>query len=709
MHLRPETSLVPGVLSLSSFFIENFPHVFWYPYWYLGNPYSYLIGPVVPVILFLLTKASPSSLHYLYFGTIIASMLIGGIGVYLFLKDWEDEDQRSPLRPAFAKATSGKQGFAGQAKSRDVVAFISGIFYVLLPFSWIGLYYQNGLKVIAFAVVPYLFIVYRRFLKKSLLGYYFLLIFLIALCLLITVNILLTLIIGVVAIYIAEERLLRHSPSSWSRNDIGDGMQGARWKWRGEKIAQTVVIFCLGIFLATFWYTQRFWVVLLTNPSFGGVPLWNIIVNLFQFLLNFFPLVLAILVVKGRIKSRRLFFAFLFTLSFLFLTGARFLADHDFVVDWIGFLPELQFGISILGGVLIGRLIRYATNSPYVNICHSERSDSEVEESHSTKPPSGMRSLHSSADSVGMTMCKVSYLYKGLLLISGVVSVFVSSALIVNLLFYSKSDYQTDIVGILESHVKDKDARVFLSGSDVFWINNFLPLKQVRGANDGVSINPYWAHGAYQIREGESRLLTEYWLRIFGSSYLLLHQPDSIDPFHDFIHPEKFQYMQLLADKSGDKLYEIPNVSEARVVDKKILTIGKPKNGADEEQLESYAGTFKRSIRLRYLYADTILIKGNISSSEVINLAVSYSKDWKLKAGRGRLVIDALGNIVIVPASPGEREFVIAYERGVDDQLILIVLFVLGSVFLLKFEYLYPRIKRRIPKIHLGVGEDEEY
>ena len=52
-----------------------------------------------------------------------------------------------------------------------------------------------------------------------------------------------------------------------------------------------------------------------------------------------------------------------------------------------------------------------------------------------------------------------------------------------------------------------KSERVFLSGSPVFWINSKNESMQVRGGNDIVSTSQWWAHGAYQIREGQDAAL----------------------------------------------------------------------------------------------------------------------------------------------------------------------------------------------------------
>lgn len=670
MFFRPETSLIPSILALSGFFIDNFPHIWWYPFWYLGNPFSYLTGPVVPLLLMISRGIVPIiSLYHLYLGIISGSVFIGGIGVFFFVK------------------SNDKAQSHGGERRNILRAIASGLLYVILPFLWIGLYNQNGLKHIAFALIPFVFIVFKNFLIKGqrsglvkgrLQGnayrqagiaptywiYFLLLIFLISICLLVTVNALLPIIVGIIAIFIMVNRIIKYD-------------RGAQGKflaeWRERKFVQTLVVLLMALLLATFWYTFRFWWVILTNPSFGGVPLWNLIVKIFQLLLNFLPLVLAIFVVKWRIKEDNMFFGVIFFLSFFFLTIVRFLANPGFVIDWIGFLPELQFGLSILGGAFISGLIK-------------KRNKSQI---HRLKLKA--------------------YLIVMISLIIGVVFLVTSGYLAYNLIFYSKSDYQNDILNIFESHKITGNERIFMSGSDVFWMNSYLPVPQVRGGKDEVSIHPFWAHGAFQIREGERAGISEDWLKIFGSSYILVHQLESQDPFHDYKHPEKFKSLQLLAVQDGNKLYKIPNVFIARVADKKILNIKMPQNGADGLRLEEYTDTLKNKADFRYLASDKIWIKSLVRSNEVISLAVAFDPSWKIIKGSGRVSGDRLGNTVIVPARSGEQEFLLEYRRDYGVWILLLVLVISGSVFLWKFDDIYPILKRRIPKLNIGLGEDETH
>src|SRR3989344_6457901 len=178
-----ETSLVPTVIALSEFFAENFPNISWYPYWYLGNPYQFLIGPVVPTLLaifnfpFDFAQGRQFSITQIYLGLIFSSFLVGSVGIYLFLRDW---------------GVNKKQ------------AFFSGIFYVLFPAGYFLLNYQNGLNHVALSLLPFFLLYYRRFLKGGENMLVLFLSIIIVIVLLINISILLSFIIGAIGLMVAE-------------------------------------------------------------------------------------------------------------------------------------------------------------------------------------------------------------------------------------------------------------------------------------------------------------------------------------------------------------------------------------------------------------------------------------------------------------------------------------------------------------------------
>lgn len=653
MWLNPDISLIPSVAALTSFFIQNFPDIAWYPYWYLGNPFYYLIGPVVPCLLglFRLLMLPAEFIEYGYLFLILGSIFIVGLGIYLLLREF------------------------GVRKRQ---AFISGLLFIVLPFSYLLLYYQNGLKHIAFVFVPFVVIFYYRFLQKKQLRYVFLLVFFISVALLTTVSIFTSIIIAFIVLLIVvnphNNKGKGESQASILQIDVGD---------YDKYIIQTIIIFFIAFCVSSIWYTPNYWWVLLTNPSFGGIPLFQLLIKIWNLLLTVVPVAFAFWVVKWRhIKLKGyLLFVFLFFNAFLFLTIIRFLSDPDFIIDWTGYGVELQFA----GAILIGTgLFKW-----------------------------GKSGIKSQISNVKAQTLNVKYQNYKLLInrYALVIIIFILLCLDCYILLFGfalngTGEYQKQIKSLLSPVVKGE--RVFLSGSDVFFINSLLQVQQVRGDNDNTSIHPMWAHGAYQIREGEDKNLTKYWLQILGAQYILVHTEKSKDPFHDFKNTRKYENYQRIKANNGDVLYKVPNSYIARIADIDLLQVKKPINGADAKQLRAYALTLKKPVPITFENNNQIkIIADSIPENSLISLAVTYDPNWKITVGQGKLGKDAFGNMVIVPQKSGKNNFIIQYKINILPRIVPLLIAVVLIIFLLRFELFYPRISKRFPKLHLGLHDEE--
>lgn len=302
--------MIASVVALASFFAENFPNIFWYPYWYLGNPYHYLIGPLVPLILAIFKPIFP--IVQLYPALIFLSFMVGGAGVWFLVRDFQ---------------ASKKQ------------AWISAFLFFFLPGAIFLLRFQSGLYHLAFCFLPFILLLYKKFLEQGRLTQAIFLSISIAFVALIDISIMLPLIVGFVTLLL-----------SWrSKGDWGD--------WIDKSIKASLIII-LGLALATVWYTPNFWWVMFTNPSLGGISFLNLATSFLKFMFNLLPLVFAFWIVKlTHFKPKGLeLFSLLFLGSFLLLTGLRFLLDPDFVMDWISFLLELQLGLSLFLARFLGKI-----------------------------------------------------------------------------------------------------------------------------------------------------------------------------------------------------------------------------------------------------------------------------------------------------------------------------------------------------------------
>ncbi|MDO8657164.1 MAG: hypothetical protein Q7K55_00375 [Candidatus Levybacteria bacterium] len=674
-----QTSLIPTVITLSQFFANNFPDIFWYPNWYLGNPYQFLIGPIVPTAIAIVQSSNFKVQSYeIYLGFIFLSLLVGSVGIYLFLRNW------------------------GIGKRQSV---LSAVLYSVIPVGIYLLNFQNGLNHIALSLLPFFLLFYRRLIKKetNLLLEIFLSI-IIAIVLLINVSTLLPFIVGAISLIVAERRyshnvVLERSDRISSRV-TGDSIEASSLSRMTDTsledvIFKTILIFLLGISLATIWYTPRFWYVLLSNPSLGGIPLFNLFSSVFKLLLNLVPIVFAILVVKWRNFRPKgyLLFVTLFSSSFAFLTLLRFMFDPDFVTDWIGFGLELQFGGAIILGSLLGNLKTQKSNL-------SPRCEAGKTTAQNSRPK---------ADQPLAEKFKITIQNSKFFLIcasSIVLLTLFSGYLLKSLIDAFHTDYQKRILSMIQDNVKDGE-RVFLSGSSVFWINSQINVDQVRGGVDQGAINPFWAHGAYQIREGENSKLTKALLSIFGVSYILVHEKGSEEYYQDFKKPEKFKSLPVLKKEGDDVLYKVNNSSIGRIAKKEILSIKKPENGADGKAIYSYANNLIGSANAVFIKANMIDITAQTKKDQVISLAITYDKRWKIIEGEGSNFSDSIGNMVIIPGKEGYQNFKLQYKLLWHDWGIPVLASFIFILSILNCSKLFPIIKKRFPKVNIGMQEDE--
>ncbi len=631
--------MIQTVLALSQFFINNFPDISWYPDWYLGVPFHYLIGPVIPALLgifnFQLPIFNEFSMLQKYLILVTISWVVGGMGVYKLVRGLMYVARGPTASPLVTS-----------------LPFIVSLLFLLLPFYFFLLLSgSNGLYHFAWGFLPWVFVVFLQFLQKKDTKFALLLCVLIAFLSLIDISILLPLVVGFICLGVVR--------------GIGE-----------YQIFKTFIIILLALSLATVWYTPGFWLTLLQNPSFGGMPLVNLGKFLFQLLLNLVPILAAVWVVKLRHKKPQplLFFGILFTFSFLLLTLFRFLSDPDFVRDWIGFFIEIQFGVAILLGQWM------SSRTPI-------RDPSFV--SNELKFP-----------------------------LRGWIPAFAGMTILLALILRGwvggmNGEYKKRVTEMLQNVPKSE--RVFLSGTSVFWINSKLDIAQVRGGVDQASIHPFWAHGVFQIREGESSELALNWLKALGASWILVHGEGSQEPYRDFKHLEKFGGIgeiggiREIREEKGDTLYKVSGASIARVADKSILEVKKPKNGADQDTLTKYVNTFKTPLSLTSShFARLVEINADLKKDEVISLAISFSPGWAIEGGAGgRVVGDSLGNIVVIPAAAGRVHLSLEYRIQAWERVIPVLISLVLVFMILNYDKFYPGMSRILAKLSHGLGEEE--
>ncbi|MFZ5366462.1 MAG: hypothetical protein ACOZBZ_04225 [Patescibacteria group bacterium] len=519
-----QTSLIPVQVALVRFLEQNgLPSAFGnYPYWYLGTtPFRYLTGPILPGLCLALHRIFPAfNFFEIMFGVIGISWVFGAIGVYLLvisLANSSTSEESLPPAPRLRRA--------GRATVRGVLAAVFYLFGPIVPFLF---RFSDGIYLIAFSFLPFVYAQYAKFLRGEKRETAVLLCLLIAFVILLDSLIIPTLLLGMAAIFLAQ---------------VG-------WKRVEEKLKSSLVFLFFSFLVATLWYTPSYWLTLLGAPSLGGIGVIGVIGELGKLL----PSALAI---GAAVFSARFFkkkdllrdFCFYWLFIFGFLTLVRFLSDPDFWLDWVSYNLELQLGLSILGGLLIGRLLGHPN---YIR----------------------MKIIRINPNILVLSV---------LCLLCSVFWVLVVNRYVLGTLRRDITKTVEYRIGSQLSQIAKPGERVFLSGSTAFWLNSldFCPdrgktqietlknaekcteIVQVRGGRDQASVDPNWRKAVWEIREGAVADDAERVLKTLKISYLVVHTEESEEFYHDFVYPEKFEEIRSLVkvyDRRGDIIYKVMNV-----------------------------------------------------------------------------------------------------------------------------------------------------
>ncbi|OGD95652.1 hypothetical protein A3F02_01830 [Candidatus Curtissbacteria bacterium RIFCSPHIGHO2_12_FULL_38_9b] len=101
---------------------------------------------------------------------------------------------------------------------------------------------------------------------------------------------------------------------------------------------------------------------------------------------------------------------------------------------------------------------------------------------------------------------------------------------------------------------------IFLSGSTAFWLNSLVDVKQVRGGVDQASVDKIWREAAWEVREGGITEDTEKALKALNINYIVVHNDQSAEFYHDFKNVEKFENTTNLVkffEELGDLIYKV--------------------------------------------------------------------------------------------------------------------------------------------------------
>ncbi len=357
------------------------------------------------------------------------------------------------------------------------------------------------------------------------------------------------------------------------------------WKIYGDidgSIKRVMIILMISLLVATLWYTPGYLITVINNPSLGGQSILTVFSQLTRIARGALPLIAALLVVYSvnSLRSSLSLFSTVWFGTFLFITVYRFISDYDFWMDWTRWFGELEIGIAL---VVVQSMVRYYDVFRYTKLMFAS------------------------------------------LIVFGFITISVYRSIRSPLIISSTNP--ESIVNAFEVLGTNDGNRVFLSGSDTFWLNSSSDIEQLRGGKELSSINNYWADASYQMREGKDPQLAKLWSDVFGIKTVVVHTSTSENYYHDFRFPEKWEIIAKHEyERGGDIRYTFENHYLAWKVDEGVLRISPPTKGDDKDSLIRYLSFRKSPIEVQKREHSVYVFE---SDPGLVQVSISYHNGWK--------------------------------------------------------------------------------
>ena len=227
-------------------------------------------------------------------------------------------------------------------------------------------------------------------------------------------------------------------------------------------------------------------------------------------------------------------------------------------------------------------------------------------------------------------------------------------------------------------HANLPEARALATGSVRFWYNAWFDGAQFDGGSLQGLLNQTLTLGQWEIAAGDTAELSILWLQATGTDVVIVHDRNSREVYHDYVHPGKFDGLPVLWDSGeGDRIYQVPRrfPGIARVVDRsRASALKTPSAGYDIEDLRAYVGVVENGpdspavSRLENMGA--IRVRARTAEGQSVLVMESYDPCWRAYSSGRPLSIrkDAMG-FMLIDSPPGDHDLRLVFETPVENWL----------------------------------------
>lgn len=228
-----------------------------------------------------------------------------------------------------------------------------------------------------------------------------------------------------------------------------------------------------------------------------------------------------------------------------------------------------------------------------------------------------------------------------------------------------------EIASWLSKNVDQKKGeRVFVFGNYGFYLNYFTNIWQLRGGLYQAKTHPWPGHIYYQMAKGENEDLARAWLRIADIKYIVINTQASRELYKEIENQERFENLDLVYEKNGDLVYQVPSnsFSPAKIVNlSEIEKLKSPKKADDKKPILAYESMLDRSRPADFavINNDHYQISGNLNEGEGILVQMTADSGFRAKSQKGNVQIkkDVLGFMVLIPERSGNFEINLVHGR----------------------------------------------
>ncbi|MBI4873972.1 MAG: hypothetical protein HY822_04985 [Acidobacteria bacterium] len=221
------------------------------------------------------------------------------------------------------------------------------------------------------------------------------------------------------------------------------------------------------------------------------------------------------------------------------------------------------------------------------------------------------------------------------------------------------------------------ESRALATGSVRFWYNTWHDLPQVGGGSEQGLMNTMVIPAQWQLTGAPEPEPSILWLQCLGAGVVLVHDQNSEEIYHDFVHPKKFEgkLEVLWDDRKGNRVYRVPRrwPARARVVDRARADALKPLPEPGLAALRAYVEVIEKGpdspVELHRESATKIRLRARLSEGQSVLVQETFDPAWHAYAGGSPLAVrkDSM-RFMLIDAPPGQHEIRLVFETPFENQ-----------------------------------------